>query len=86
MNLYLISQHSNDGYGIYRSAVVCAASENDARNMSPASGLPMDWANASPWDLDQWVSSPDLVIVEHIGTALPSRSRPVVICANYIED
>ena len=86
MDLYLISQHSNNGYGIYRSAVVCAASQEEARNTYPGDGLPTNWASTDWPYLSQWVSSPDLVIVEHIGTALPSRVEPGVICANYIEN
>ena len=85
MNIYLISQHTNNGYGIYRSAVVRAASEDEARNMHPGYGLPTDWT-CTEWPyLSGWVSSPDLVNVEHIGTALSSQAQPGVICANYIE-
>ena len=37
MNLYFISRKDNgDDWDTYDSAVVCAASEDDARNISPA--------------------------------------------------
>jgi hypothetical protein len=86
MDLYLISQHSNDGYGVYRSAVVCASSEDEARNIYPGDGLPTDWSSTEWPYLSQWVRSPELVIVEHIGTAVPSRTQPGVICADYFEN
>lgn len=85
MNLYLIRQDANDGYGIYRSAVVCANSTEEARSMSPASGEPIDWAGQSRWDADQWVSRPDDVIVELIGQAVAQCAHRHVVCACYVE-
>jgi hypothetical protein len=37
MNLYLISQDSNDGYDTYDCAVVAATSPEDARKIHPSS-------------------------------------------------
>jgi hypothetical protein len=85
MNIYLISQDTNNDYGFYRSAVVYAADKGEARNIYPGDGLPTNWADTSWPYLSQWVSSPDLVTVEHIGTASASRLQPGVICANYVE-
>lgn len=35
MNLYIISQHINNDYDTYDSAIVCAENEGDARRMDP---------------------------------------------------
>jgi hypothetical protein len=83
MNLYLISQSENNGYDTYDSAVVCASNEDEARNMSPFTGEPMDWASPSKYYFSDWVSRADRVRVELLGPALPARIDAGVICASF---
>ena len=61
MKLYKISQDENNDYDTFDSAVVMAETEEQARNMDPRSGEPMDWDSVSP--CDNWCSSPDKVTV-----------------------
>jgi hypothetical protein len=60
MNLYLISRKEDWDYNNYDSAVVAAATEEDARKIHPSGGS---------WDAGNWASKPELVDVEFIGTA-----------------
>lgn len=80
MNLYLISQDSNSDYDTFDSAVVCAESEDDARNMDPGGmkAEPVEWGST----YNQWCLTPDLVTVKLIGTAAPGMERGVV-CASF---
>lgn len=75
MNLYLIAQDENTGYDTYDSAVVCAESEDDARQIHPFFRNP-------EWDTFSWCSSPEHVEVKFLGVADPSIQRGV-ICASY---
>ena len=61
MNLYLISQHENNDYDTYDSAVVAASTEEIARNTHPSAG---GWEHAC----HNWCSDPSAVTVELIGT------------------
>jgi len=72
VNLYLLSQTESEGYTAYESLVVCAKSEADARLILP-SGL--QWAYASECG---WCSSPELVIVMHLGVAVDGLPEGVV--------
>jgi len=83
--LYRISQDTCCEYGSYMIAVVCAASEDEARMMDPG-------GDDDPWfriferdeigyiERTDWAPSPDLVKVELIGTAAPGIV-PGVLCA-----
>jgi len=71
VNLYKISQTDNDDWDTYDSAIVCAASEDDARQINPGGR----W-NSS---LDGWCKSPDLVTVELLGTANDDIPAGVVL-------
>lgn len=76
MNLYLISQDDNEGWGTYDSAVVVAATEEAARKMNP--GLDRD---GDAYATGSW-AVPDKVLVRFLGVAddsLPSGS----VCASY---
>jgi hypothetical protein len=83
MNLYLISQSDNSGYDTYDSAVVCASNEDEARNMSPSTGEPMDWASPSKYYFSNWVSRADRVCVELLGPATSDQTVAGVICASF---
>ena len=76
MKLYKISQTENNDYDTYDSAVVAAPDEETARLMNPANGGPMcDWAGR----YNSWSSSPDLVLVELLGTAKPGTRTGVIV-------
>jgi hypothetical protein len=90
MNLYLISQSTNDDWDTYDSAVVCANTPEEAQNIDPASGQPMQWTQPADlqedqhwWPPDHWAYNPSDVIVLLIGTADPSWTEPAVICASF---
>jgi len=72
MNLYKISQTENNGYDTFDSAIVCAASEGDAKTINPDG---REWGDE--WSF--WCKSPDDVTVELLGTALDGATRGVVL-------
>ena len=78
MRLFLISQTENIEYDTYDSAVVCAASEETARQMNPSGRGAMIWGEKN-WT---WCSSPDKVVVKLIGEASPDLAAGVV-CASF---
>lgn len=83
--LYRISQTTNNGYDTYDSAVVCAASAEDARRLCPGGDVwvagcaadeqPFGWQHS-------WADTPDAVTVELIGTAADAVAAGVV-CASF---
>ena len=76
MNLYKISQTENTGYDTYDSAIVAAPDEKSARETNPNGRIfaAADLGNA-------WVSSPDQVEVELIGTAAPGIQAGVILAS-----
>lgn len=78
MKLFLISQTENRGYDTYDSAVVCAESEETARQMNPSGRGDVKWGR----DFSTWCSSPDKVNVQMIGEASPGLG-PGVVCASF---
>lgn len=92
LGLYLISQDVNEGYETFDSAVVCAASEDDARGIHPNAAADVDKTSKREWasEIDAiarghagytW-SSPDKVKVEYIGQAANGVERGIV-CASF---
>ena len=83
MNLYLISQDQNDDYDTYDSAVVAAATEEDARNTFPGPFPPECWldSDSESWCYDCW-TEPKNVTVKLIGTAADELEAGVV-CASF---
>lgn len=89
MNLYLISRRDLGGYDEYQSAVVCAKSVEDARNIHPGAGR---WGNgrfneqgnrelwAKELTVCVWVPPPK-VIVRCIGKA--RKVGRGVVCASF---
>ena len=76
MKLYKISQQENNDYDTFDSAVVAAPDEETARLMNPASGGPVyKWNDR----YNSWCSSPDLVLVELLGTAKPGTKTGVIV-------
>jgi hypothetical protein len=89
MNLYKISQNSNNNYDTYDSAVVCAENEGMARLTRPGVIFDGDedhpslinWSNRQAYRAG-WCASPDMVEVELIGSAVPGLPQGV-ICASF---
>lgn len=78
MNLYYLTQDSNNDYDTYDSVIVAAKSEDEARVIHPA-GEPLPHWN--PWEQSSWVPSPDLVKVYLIGTAIEGTEQGVVLAS-----
>ena len=72
MKLYLIRQNVNKGYDTYDSAVVCAADEDAAREITPDG----DTSRYGGW------CRPQHVAVEYIGEAAETTKQGV-ICASF---
>ena len=96
MNLYLITQDEKDGYDTYDSAVVSAASEEDARKVSPSSFYAWHDGPKAGWyfqysDGSERLESdgrydwglPGNVTAKLIGTALDGTQAGEVICASF---
>lgn len=81
MKLYHISQNVNNDYDTYSDLVVCANSENEARNIHPSSYKEDPWNNTTCFD-NSWCKSPDEVIVEYIGEAA-SHVKSGIICRSF---
>lgn len=77
MNLYHISQNINNSYDTYDSAIVAAATEEEARKIHP-SGDNNDWDG--PYG-HVWCTYTSDVTVKLIGTAAPSVTKGVVLAS-----
>ena len=74
MNLYLISQDVNSNYDSYDAMVVCAESEEDARNITPEDD------NSFPSHMwSSWCYSPDQVSVEYLGVAEEKITMEIIL-------
>ncbi len=73
MNIYLVSQDDNNGYDTYDAMVVCAASEDEARNLNPQGAE--GWA----WDSGSWCSKPEKATVELIGTTSKYEEAQIIL-------
>lgn len=91
LKLWLISAELR-GYDVYRSAVVAAESEEEARRIHPRQDSGIVWNDTeyewvgpdSDSIVDQsWVRHPDLVTVKEIGTALPGTEPGVITSAFF---
>ena len=78
MKLYLISQTVNRDDDTYGSAVVCAPTEEAARNTHPGGYDEDKWGISGIWE---WCNPKDVKVVE-IGTANPDTPEGVV-CASF---
>ena len=77
MNLYRISQESNNDYDTYDSAIVCAKDETTAKAIHP--GADKEWPSGSKyWD---WCATPDQVAAKLIGAAAPGLPVGVVLAS-----
>lgn len=75
MNIYRISQAENGSYDTFDSAIVVAASEEDAKNTTP-DGKPFTTRYGT------WASKPENVTVELVGTTdiFPAGT---ILCASF---
>jgi hypothetical protein len=77
MKLYLLTQEVNTGYDTYDSMVVCAASQDDAKQFHPDGGVIEDWSWSHAWAKD--VNHVNCV---EIGEASPDQ-KPGTIIASF---
>lgn len=77
MNLYLISQHENNDYDTYDSAVVVAESAEAARLIHP-SGDGWDEFNRHAW-----ATCPEHVKIKYLGKADELLKAEEIICASF---
>lgn len=79
MRLYHISQSETRGYDTFSDMVVCAESEEDAKNIHPYS----EWDGISAWESSHcWCKSPQSVTAKYLGQAAEGLKRGV-ICASF---
>lgn len=80
MNLYLISQETNNDYDTFDSAVVCAPDELAARNMHPSG----ECESATECELEirrgSWCA-PEHVMVQYLGKATKGLKQGVVLAS-----
>lgn len=77
MNLYLISQNYCNGYDTYDSAVVVAATQDEAIDIHPSG----EWPSCS-YD---WVDRRETMYVDCkiIGVAAENLEAGTIVCASY---
>lgn len=74
--LWLLVQGERNGYDTYDSCVVCAHTENEARNITPST--------YRPFDSSDWASSADNVIAVFLGFADDKTlTTGTVICSSF---
>ena len=75
LKLYHISQNVNNGWDTYSDCVICAESEEEARNTTP---------NSRGWDdaYNTWCRSPYQVKVVYLGDAAPGIAKGF-ICTSF---
>lgn len=83
MRNWLISQTEVDDYDTYDSAVVVAATEDDARRMhpgySPTERGPLPWPGEHYFST--WTNDPAKVTVVDLGES--TLTEPQVVCASF---
>jgi hypothetical protein len=80
MKLFKISQSENRDCDTYDSAVVCCDTAEEACNMNPADGSPMDWSISTRYT--GWCSGPEHVTVQCIGET-DHTIVPYVVLASF---
>lgn len=77
MKLYHISQTEARGYDTFSDMVVCAESEEEARNIHPRG----EWDNSIFGD-NTWCRSPESVTVKYLGEAHEDLKKSI-ICSSF---
>lgn len=78
MKLYHLSQNEVRGYDTFSDMVVCAESEEEARNIHPSNWGEDPWSNR--WS--GWCTTPDKVEVTYLGEADSSVEKGI-ICSSF---
>jgi len=81
MKIYHISQCENTDYDTYSDAVVCAESEDEARNMHPMDGRPLECFMHSE-DMYGWTKKEN-VQVNYIGEAKEGLKKGLIISSYH---
>jgi hypothetical protein len=76
MNLYLLTQDTNNGYDTYDSCIVAAESLEDAVMISPSS---TSWEDAATSRWSTWARYPKEVAATEIGKANNDVERGVIL-------
>lgn len=82
MFIYKISQNQNDNYDTYDSAVVIAKDIEEARNINPGTGEPMNYKDLG-YAYGSWCNDPKHVTVECIGAANDLYQGSRVVCSSF---
>ena len=85
MNIYKISQNTNNNYDTFDSAVVIAEDEQAAANIVPTfpGGVRFDnITDSDDWILGLWCYKIEDVIVRFIGTTTETKERVVLASFN----
>jgi len=81
MKLYHVSQTENNDYDTYSDFVVCAESEEEARNTHPSQYKQNPWANDG-FSYSTWCRSPEQARVIYLGEAAPDVEKGI-ICSSF---
>jgi hypothetical protein len=82
LNIYHVSQNTNNNYDTYSDFVVICEDEETARNTYPTGEL-IDWnAYLNNYRRSFWAPTKEDVVVRLIGEALPD-SECGVVCASF---
>ena len=82
MKIYFLSQNDNDDYDAYKSMVVCAENEEDAKSIAPNGELFKeinDETDFSFLDESIWALKLSSIYCEEIGIANVNQKRGVII-------
>ena len=82
LNLYKLYS-SLGGYDTFKSCIVVAASEENAKLIHPYGDVYQDINTSWKWNSSCWERSPDQVIVELIGVAASHLKENEVIIASF---
>lgn len=77
MKLYHVYQGENKWYDTYSNFVVCAESEDEARDTSPDGGQ-INWRN---WKSSSWANHRESVEVTYLGEADSSVPKGIICCS-----
>lgn len=83
MNLYKLSQSTNNDYDTYDSCVVCAENEHEAKTIHPSSFAKEDWfLRVDEWRSNTWATCLEDVKCELIGVS-SENIKPGLVLASF---
>jgi hypothetical protein len=85
LNLYLISQNEIRDEDAYRSAIVAAETEEQARDIDPSDGTIIDWTTRGSAEafIDFWAKKRSSVLATWIGVADESIDSSRTLLASH---